>query len=132
MTLEHAASWTNTLEQLREFYCRFFDGVAGEMYHNVKTGLRSYFIQFDAGARLEIMERKDIPTNLNDRAVAQHQGLIHLAFFVTDQKIVDEKAEMFRTAGINILRGPRVTGDGYYEFEMLDADGNRLEVGCKI
>ena len=27
-----------------------------------------------------------------------------------------------------ILRGPRKTGDGYYEFETLDPDNNRLEV----
>jgi lactoylglutathione lyase len=41
---------------------------------------------------------------------------------------VDEKARLFLQEGLTILRGPRLTGDGYYEFEMLDPDGNRIEV----
>jgi hypothetical protein len=27
-----------------------------------------------------------------------------------------------------ILRGPRTTGDGYFEVEVLDIEGNRLEM----
>ena len=29
-----------------------------------------------------------------------------------------------------ILSRPRKTGDGYYEFETLDPDNNRIEVTC--
>jgi lactoylglutathione lyase len=41
---------------------------------------------------------------------------------------VDQKAEELRADGYAILSGPRKTGDGYYEFETLDPDNNRIEV----
>jgi lactoylglutathione lyase len=128
MILEHVAIWTRQLEKLREFYVIHFNGVSNEKYINSAKGFESYFISFASGARLELMSRADIPENLNDRAGSQHLGLIHLAFGVDSMKEVDQKAETFRIAGIPILSGPRRTGDGYYEFETLDPDGNRLEV----
>ena len=44
---------------------------------------------------------------------------------------VDEKAKQLQSDGFKILRGSRRTGDGYYEFETLDPDDNRLEVTTK-
>jgi lactoylglutathione lyase len=129
MTLEHIALWTRQLEILKDFYVRYFNGVANEKYVNPTKGFESYFIRFEDGARLEIMYRSDIPVNQNDTVGAQHLGLIHMAFGVDTMKAVDEKAMEFRLAGFPILSGPRRTGDGYYEFETLDPDGNRLEVG---
>lgn len=129
MTLEHAAIWTRQLETLRDFYVRYFNGVSNDKYHNPAKGFESYFIRFDGGARLEIMHRPDIPENLNDTRQTQHLGLIHLAFGVDSMEVVDRKAEEMRDAGFPILSGPRRTGDGYYEFETLDPDGNRLEIG---
>jgi lactoylglutathione lyase len=41
---------------------------------------------------------------------------------------VDAKAMELKENGYSILSGPRKTGDGYYEFETLDPDNNRLEV----
>ena len=40
----------------------------------------------------------------------------------------EAKANQITKDGFIILSGPRKTGDGYYEFETLDPDGNRLEV----
>ena len=34
MTLEHVAIWTNDIEQLKDFYVKFFNGVANEKYVN--------------------------------------------------------------------------------------------------
>jgi lactoylglutathione lyase len=130
MTLEHAAIWTKQLETLRDFYVRHFNGVSNNRYVNPTKRFESYFIRFDGGARLEIMSRPDIPENLNDTRQAQHLGFIHLAFGVDTMVEVDKKAEEMRAAGCPILSGPRKTGDGYYEFETLDPDGNRLEVTC--
>jgi lactoylglutathione lyase len=130
MTLEHAALWTTQLETLREFYTRYFDGVSNEKYVNSAKGFESYFIRFGGGARLEIMHRPGIPENSNDTRHAQHLGLIHLAFGADSILAVDQKAEELRAAGYPILSGPRKTGDGYYEFETLDPDGNRLEVSA--
>ncbi|WP_228780028.1 VOC family protein [Aquiflexum lacus] len=131
MTLEHVAIWTEKLELLKDFYCLHFHGKANSLYHNKKTGFKSYFISFSGGARLEIMQMAKIPANLNDRKSKQHLGLIHLAFGANSKEEVDEKAQELSEAGSEILRGPRTTGDGYYEFETLDPDGNRIEVTFK-
>jgi lactoylglutathione lyase len=128
MKLEHAAIWTNQLEILREYYLKYFQGSSNAKYVNEMKGFQSYFISFESGARLEIMSRTDIPVNLNDH-INQYLGIIHLAFAVDTMEEVDQKAEELRHAGFSILSGPRRTGDGYYEFETLDPDNNRLEVG---
>ena len=132
MTLEHVAIWTENLEVLKAFYERHFGGIANPLYINPSTGFRSHFITFRSGARLEIMQKPGIPANANDTISNQHQGFIHMAFSVNSREEVDEKAIEFRAAGIPILRGPRTTGDGYYEFEALDPDQNRLEVMCRL
>jgi lactoylglutathione lyase len=41
---------------------------------------------------------------------------------------VNEKASQMEKAGFRIIRGPRKTGDGDWEFESADPDGNRIEV----
>lgn len=130
MYIEHIAIWTSQLEVLKEFYTKHFSANAGPLYHNPHTGLKSYFLHFEGGSRLELMEKSGIPKNLNDTIYLQHEGLIHLAFGVDSKEAVEQKATALQLAGYIILRGPRTTGDGYYEFETLDPDGNRLEVTC--
>jgi lactoylglutathione lyase len=131
MTLEHVAIWTDNLEVLKEYYVRFFGGVSNEKYFNEKKQFESYFLTFESGARLEIMKMPNIPENANDCIIAQHKGIIHLAFGVNTLEEVNQKAIELQNAGFKILSGPRFTGDGYYEFETLDPDNNRLEVTAK-
>lgn len=128
MTLEHAAIWTSNLEGLKSYYERYFGAKTGEKYTNPTTGFESYFLSFGSGARLELMSKPSMPPNQNDTVTAQHLGLIHLAFGVDSMMEVDAKADELRREGYAILRGPRKTGDGYYEFETVDPDNNRLEV----
>lgn len=131
MTLEHVAIWTNDLERLKKFYQKHFGGIPNDKYTNEKRGFHSYFLTFKSGARLELMMMDDIPANKNDTVKAQHQGIIHLAFGVDTIEEVDQKAKELQKDGYPILNGPRKTGDGYYEFETLDPDNNRLEVTTK-
>jgi lactoylglutathione lyase len=128
MTLEHIAIWTDNLERLKDFYSEYFGGLPNQKYTNHHKQFESYFLSFESGARLEIMRKPAVPENANDRVGAQHLGIIHLAFGVSSMQEVDAKAEQLRAAGFPILSGPRRTGDGYYEFETLDPDNNRLEV----
>ena len=131
MTLEHAAIWTTELEAMKAFYVHFFEGKANQKYTNSSNGFESYFISFAGGARLELMQKPGIPANANDTVFTQHRGLIHLAFGAGSIAEVDKKAEELRQAGFSILSGPRITGDGYYEFETLDPENNRIEVTFK-
>lgn len=128
MRLEHIAIWAKDIEGLKAYYMRFFGATSNEMYVNPQTGLRTYFVTFDSGARIEIMHRADIPDNANDIVEKQHLGWIHIAFAVDSMEEVDNKAKELAAAGYPILKGPRRTGDNYYEFETLDPEGNRLEV----
>jgi lactoylglutathione lyase len=59
---------------------------------------------------------------------AQRMGFTHLAVSVGSKPAVDELTSRLRHDGYEVVDGPRVTGDGYYESVVLDPDGNRIEV----
>ena len=130
MILEHVAIWTDKLEELKDFYVKYFDGLSNKKYTNEAKQFSSYFISFKSGARLEIMSIPSVPDNKNDTIAVQHKGIIHLAFGVDTMQEVDAKAQQLKADGFKILSEPRKTGDGYYEFETLDPANNRLEVTC--
>jgi lactoylglutathione lyase len=130
MTIDHVAIWTPQLEKLKEYYVKYFNGKSNEKYTNKEKHFESYFISFDSGTRLELMQMPGIPRNLNDTVDKQYHGIIHLAFGVENMNMVDEKLNELTSDGYKILRGPRKTGDGYWEFETLDPDNNRIEVSA--
>ena len=128
MILEHVAIWTNQLEILKAYYIKYFDAIANDKYINSSKNFHSYFLSFASGARLELMTMTGVPDNQNDTIQKQHLGIIHLAFGVSTIEEVEEKAKRLLADGFPVLSGPRKTGDGYYEFETLDPDNNRIEV----
>lgn len=132
MTLDHIAIWTHNLEKLKDYYVIYFGACVNTKYINNETGFESYFLSFSSGSRIELMQRQGIPENMNDPVNRQHTGIIHLAFGVKTMEEVVKKLEELKTAGFRILRGPRKTGDGYFEFETLDPDNNRIEVTTTI
>jgi lactoylglutathione lyase len=124
MRIEHVALWTRDLERLRDFYERWFGAEAGDRYENPAHGFTSYFLAFETGARLELMRMDSIP----DGVPAQATGLAHFAVSVGSEARVDELTAELAAAGVEVLDGPRRTGDGYYESVVLDPDGNRVEL----
>jgi lactoylglutathione lyase len=130
MVIDHIAIWTNQLERLKDYYVKYFNGRANEKYLNKEKHFESYFVAFDSGARLELMKMPGIPGNLNDPIGKQFQGIIHLSFGMENMDMVNLKLNELTRDGYKILRGPRKTGDGYYEFETLDPDNNRIEVSA--
>ena len=127
MRIEHVALWTHDLERLRHFYETYFEGRANAKYVNPRKQFESYFITFADGARLELMQRPDVPSTRND-VEQQFTGYIHLAFSTGSREAVDALTDRLRADGYRILDGPRTTGDGYYESTTLDPDGNRIEI----
>ena len=91
MKIEHVAMYVNDLENVKNFFIRFFDAEANEGYHNPRSGLRTYFLSFEDGSRLELTER-------------------------------------LYEAGYEVISGPRITGDGYYESCILGPEDNQIEI----
>jgi len=127
MKIEHVAIWTNQLEEMKAFYTGWFQAVAGEKYHNPVKNFHSYFLSFDGGARLELMQMPEIPGNKND-VMEQNIGLIHLAISAGSKEKVEALTESIRSAGYPVIGEPRWTGDGFYESVILDPDNNRVEI----
>ena len=127
MHIEHLAIWCKDLEVMKDFYVKYFGAVPNTRYHNPKKKFYSYFLSFEKGPRLELMQMPGIPVSLND-VWEQFTGLIHFAVSVGSAEKVDEITEIFRKNGIVIVGEPRKTGDGYYESAILDPEGNRIEV----
>ncbi|MET0242528.1 MAG: VOC family protein [Flavitalea sp.] len=127
MKIEHLAIWVNDLEGMKEFYCKYFDATSGPKYLNPVKQFESYFISFGNGPRLELMRRPDVPVSLDD-PYRQSLGIIHFAVSVGSTELVDEMAVRFKENGFEVLDGPRITGDGYYECVVLDPEQNRIEI----
>ena len=130
MVIDHVAIWTTQLEKLKDYYAKYFNGRPNKKDLNKDRHFESYFVSFDSGTRLELMQMPGIPQNLNDPAGKQYQGIIHLSFGMDNMDRVDDKFNELTKDGYKILRGPRKTGDGYWEFETLDPDNNRIEVSA--
>ena len=125
MKLDHVAMYVNDLEAARDFFIRYFGAVSNEMYPNPRTGLKTYFLSFDRGARLEIMSRPDMADLPKDPL---RTGLVHLAFCVGGKEKVDQLTERLRADGYAVVSGPRITGDGYYESCIEGPEGNLVEI----
>lgn len=125
MCIEHIAMYVNDLERAKDFFVKYFHAVSNEIYHNRTTDFKSYFLQFDGGARLELMNRP----NMDDpEKTMARTGFIHIAFRLGSKEAVDELTKTLKQDGYTVLSGPRTTGDGYYESCVLALEGNQIEL----
>lgn len=124
MTIEHAAVLYRDIEKAKRFFEGYFGASAGELYRNARTRFSSYFLTFDNGCRLEIMNRPD----LKERPENVLAGFHHIAFSVGTKETVDSLTERLRHDGYDVIGEPRVTGDGYYESVIADTEGNLIEL----
>lgn len=125
MKIEHIAMYVNDLEKAKVFFEKYLGAVSNEGYHNKTTDFRSYFLSFDDGARLEIMNK---PNLTDDSKGLQRTGYIHIAFSVGSKDRVDELTAQFKADGFEVVSGPRTTGDGYYESCIVGIEGNQIEI----
>lgn len=125
MKIEHVAMYVNDLEKARDFFIKYLGGVSNDGYHNTKTGFKSYFISFDDGSRLELMNK---PGMTDDEKVLARTGYIHIAFSLGSKEAVDELTERLKFNGYEVVSGPRTTGDGYYESCIIGIEGNQIEL----
>ena len=120
MKIEHIALYVEDLEETKNFFIKYLGAKANNGYYNPRTNFRSYFLSFEDGARLEIMRR---PEMVNLPKEAARTGYAHIAFSVGSREKVDAL-----TAEYDVVSGPRITGDGYYESCIVAMEGNQVEI----
>ena len=125
MTIDHIALYAENLEDEKNFFETYFGGTAGEKYFNEKTGFTSYFISFEDGTRLEIMNMPDTRKSEN---ILRMAGSAHIAFHAGSMENVNALTDKLRKDGFSVISGPRTTGDGYYESCIEDREGNLIEI----
>ena len=125
MKIEHIAMYVNDLETTKDFFIKYFDANANDGYHNLSTNFKSYFLTFDDGARLEIMNKPNLKDIEKETEVT---GYIHIAFSVGTKEKVDELSRKLNADGYEVISGPRTTGDGYYESCIIGIENNLIEI----
>ncbi|MCR5834678.1 MAG: VOC family protein [Selenomonadaceae bacterium] len=125
MKIQHVAIYVHDMEGEKDFFVKYFGAKASEKYHNFKSGFSSYFLSFDDGAILEIMQR---PTMEDLTKGTWRTGWHHIAIEVGGRKDVDDLTRRIQEDGYSIVSGARTTGDGYYESSVLDNEGNSIEI----
>ena len=125
MKIEHIALYVEDLEGARNFFIKYLGAKLNEGYHNPQTDFRSYFLSFEDGARLEIMQR---PEMVNLPKEAARTGYAHIAFSVGSREKVDALTAELKADGYDVVSGPRITGDGYYESCIVVMEGNQVEI----
>lgn len=125
MNINHIAIWTTRLEELRDFYINYFNGISNDKYTNPAKGFESYFIKFgDGSAAIELMRSKNITSPKAGKSV----GLAHFSFSMGSKEAVLQQTERLRQDGYVVASEPRTTGDGFFESAVLDPDGNMIEL----
>ena len=125
MKIDHVAMYVKDLRNTKTFFEKYFSATSNDGYHNKNTDFRSYFLSFENGSRLEIMNKPDMDDE--EKSVAR-TGFIHIAFSVGSKEKVDELTSQLKADGYEVLSGPRTTGDGYYASCMVDLENNQIEI----
>ena len=125
MRIEHIAMYVNELDVVRDFFVKYFNAKSNEGYHNKTTDFRSYFLSFDDGVRLEIMNK---PIMEDSEKTLARTGYVHIAFSLGSKGAVDSLTEILKHDGYDVISGPRTTGDGYYESCIVGIEGNQIEI----
>ena len=98
---------------MKEFFIRYFNGVPNDMYHNPKTGLKTYILSFkDSDTRLELMTRPEVE---KEKVNIYRQGFIHLSFSVGSKESVDSLTKVLHE-------------DGYYESCIVGPENILIEL----
>ncbi|MBP1039916.1 VOC family protein [Vagococcus sp. BWB3-3] len=123
MKVEHIGIWVKDIENMKAFYEKYFNAHSNDLYHNQKTGFKSYFLELEQGCRIELTTKQHLSNRISDSL-----GYTHLAIAVGTKENVDQMTSTFIQDGFPLLNGPRTTGDGYYEAVIQDPEGNLIEL----
>ena len=127
MKIEHIAIWAKDIDELRTFYETYFHVKSNDKYINSAKNFSSYFLSFESGAKLEIMQMDSVRAP-NTEPIKNYFGFAHFAISLGSKAHVDQLTARLKEDGCQVLDGPRTTGDGCYESAVLDSEGNKVEI----
>ena len=99
MKIDHIAMYVNDLEKAKNFFVRYFEGVAGPLYKNPVTRFQSYMISFEDGTRLELMKAAHMT---DDPKPLDRTGYAHICFSVATKDEVDAKCKLLKADGFQV------------------------------
>ena len=107
MKIDHIALYVHDLEAARRFFLKYLGASSNEGYCNPRTSFRSYFLSFDDGARLELMNRSDMADLPKDLS---RTGYAHIAFSVAPSAVFDSATasatRRMRSVNVEIINFP--------------------------
>ena len=124
--IDHSALYVQRLEDARVFFEKYFGGKSNALYHNEKTGFSSYFLTFGSDYRLEIMSRPALSGSANPTEA--RIGHDHISFSVGGVAAMDKLTAVLEKDGFQVLDGPRIMGDGYYESCIVGPENIKIEI----
>ena len=124
MKLAHIGIETNDLYSMELFYTRYLGFTRSYDYISRNTpGLRTIFLT-RGDAYLELLTREPASAAQTDRRAVYHISL--------ESADVDAEYEtLSQFPGLKVKK-PRITGDGFREMELVDPDGNVIEISMRV
>jgi lactoylglutathione lyase len=120
MKIEHIAIWVKDIDKVCEFYQKYLGGVVHPLYHNPTKQFTSRFITFDEGARLEVMHRPDIDSNV--WTVTKLQSNTH-------QSAIEKNASIFSLSDLGCVSRETMPDTQHLGFTHLSFSvGSKEEV----
>ncbi len=129
MKIEHVAIYVRDIDVEKDFFVKYFGAKATAKYTNFRSDFSNYFLTFEDGSRLEIMNRA---TMADPKKVEYRSGFHHIAMEVGDRKDVDDMTKRLQDDGYAVVKGARTTGDGQYASVVLDPEDNEIEIIAKV
>ncbi len=126
MKIEHISVFCFSLDDVLNFFVKYFNAEAGTVYENGRSGLNSCFLTFpDGETRLELVSRIDSMPYNNP----VHRSSLHLSFSLGDRAAVIALTYKLKTDGFKVLSAPRLSGEGSYESCILGPENMQIELG---
>ena len=96
MKISHVAMWVKDIENIKDFYIKYFNCKCNDKYINHKKCFESYFLSFEDNSKLEIMNIKDIKESNKEN---NFYGFAHIAISVGSKDKVDSLTKILENDG---------------------------------
>lgn len=123
MRINHVAIVCIDIDCMKNFFIKYFDAHECDEYHNRKTGLHSWMLQFTSGStKLELITWPDFVCQFSQQKMA------HINLSVGSRDKVNNLTKCMEIDGYQCIGGPSIAGDGYYESCILGPEDLEIEI----